>query len=186
MRAYLNLELTGCGGDIKVVSCALLTTSGDSFLEVGGGCLMRLVTHLLTFKKKHMYIYVDDLFYAAPLLKETIKDNSRFNSKAVIFNLNVYYLELICDSKHICFYNMGKLWPTFEQDVTSCTDLTHSSFQNDIYLNQKNPTKAILTLKKADEILNNLFKKYKLNQIKNNIYSAPSFAYKCFFKNFNN
>jgi hypothetical protein len=42
-----------------------------------------------------------------------------------------------------------------------------------------------LILKKAVEVLNDIFKKFNMHQIKNNIISASSFSYKCFFKNFN-
>ena len=183
MKGYLNLEVVGAGFDAHVIKCELWVGNNIYFFESGWQNLLRIIKSAFGLKKKKLYIYTQDLYFTTPLIIAAIKNENEFRYKTVIFNLQIYYFEVTYNKQNIRFYSMEKLWPNFNGDLYLATP---TEFTAELIPNQVPNQDAITALKLAEKTINKLYKKYKLNQIKNHIYSISSFAYKCFFKNFNN
>jgi hypothetical protein len=195
MVGFLKITIKKMIGS-NIISAYIYVGGVITILDKTENLSHEIIGHLLNLKKKNLFIFVDDFIMGDLFILDLIIHNDKYKFEMSIFDMEVYTLTISSQNSKIHFRSVKKLWPgklVDKLDVFTTTFL--KKFRDDGWVLGLVTTKDVnidltsvrdvLILSEVVSTLSNIYRVYGLNVIKNKIVSLPSFAHKCFFKNFN-
>ena len=203
---YVNINYIVSAHGEFIVNYVCFLEKNEIKIFNGPDSIKKFLEFVFAQGKKNTYVLSGDLLIESLLLIDYLYKKDLYFYEILFFDLNVYNLKIFYNGCCICFFCFSKLWPNSLKNISSIMSvdffqklsalnlkkiLTENRFKlflqnNEEFDNTFLGVRIILTLLQAYQILEKFFANYQLSIIGNCIYSASSFALKCFFKKFNN